>query len=136
MTTNPSYRYLENQVNSASPGELVIMLYDGLVNFSNKAVDILTKKEDDYARLAAETIDRCIKIITALNNALLVDASPEFSKGLSNIYIFFVREFSRTISTHNPETIKNIIPMIEELRDGWKEAEQKLHQEANTGSSS
>ena len=44
MAYNAAKAYGNNKVNTASPAELTLMLYDGAVKFCNIAVDALEKK--------------------------------------------------------------------------------------------
>lgn len=132
---NPKYAYLENQVNSATPMGLVIMLHDGLLKFAGQAIENLNLEGTDARTEAADSISRCIRIVTELNNSLRHDLDAGFSTRLSNLYGFFLNEFSRSLLEHSSKPIEDILPLVEELRDGWIRAEEQLQQEpATTGS--
>lgn len=118
--------YLQNQVNSATPAGLVIMLYDGLIKFASSMCDTLASNETDAQRNAADLSDRCIRIVTELNNSLQHDQSPELCERLSNLYAFFIAEFSRAIAEHDPKIVSGMIPLIKELRDSWQQADQTI----------
>jgi len=122
--------YLQNQVDSSTPGSLVIMLYDGLLKFANVAREHVAGQEPDSLRLAAENIDRCMKIVTELNSTLNHSVYPELCENLSQLYVFFIQQLSRCLRERDPEVLSGIIPLIEKLREAWVEADRQL-QSAN-----
>lgn len=123
---DPQLLYLQNQVNSATPTGLVVLLYDGLLKFSHQAIDHFNDQGPESNRLATESIDRCIKILTELNSALSHDQAPELCSNLSNLYSFFSSEFSKALSQKDPKIIEDICPLIENLRDGWKQVDESI----------
>lgn len=129
---DPQQAYLQNKINSATPGELVIMLYDGLIKFSNEARELLSNTDAESQRLAAEKVDRSLKIITELNGALNFNHSPELCQRLSSLYTFFVDELSRSLREKDAAVIGNILPMIENLRNGWSDAEDNLRKKPDS----
>ena len=130
---NPKTAYLENQINSATPAGLIVLLYEGLINFATTAAEELASENPDAARNAADAVDRCIRIITELNNSLNHSQAQELSERLSNLYAFFIEELSRALNEHSDKIILDILPLMKELLDGWKQAEQivSLEQQAS-----
>ncbi len=121
MSQNLSRAYFTNSVKSATPGQLVIMLYDGLLRFAADARDAM--QED---RSSAEMISRSIRILTELNTCLRHDVAPEFCDRLSKLYEFYTMELSRAMHRNQPQIITAILPMIASLRDAWQDAEKNL----------
>ena len=121
MNQNVSRAYVSSSVKSATPGQLVIMLYDGLIRFATDARDAM-----EEGRPSADLINRCIRILTELNTCLRPDVAPEFCDRLSNLYEFYTMELSRAMHRNHPQIITAILPMIAELRDAWQEAEKQL----------
>ncbi|MDE1170485.1 MAG: flagellar export chaperone FliS [Verrucomicrobium sp.] len=117
---NPGRAYVSNTVNSATPGQLIVMLYDGLMRFAGDARDELVA-----GRTGAEPISRAIRILTELSRCLRPDASPELCRNLANLYQFYTVELSKAMHEQKPERIDKIIPLIQELRDAWQVAEDK-----------
>ena len=123
---DPRNAYLQNQVDSSTPGSLVIMLYDGLLKFANIAREHVAGQEADSLRIAAENIEKCMKIVTELNSTLNHDIYPELCDNLSQLYGFFIHQLSRCLRERDPEVLSGIIPMIQRLRDTWMEADRQL----------
>lgn len=118
--------YLQNQVDASTPGTLVIMLYDGLLKFAGIAREHVASQEPDSLRIAAENIDRCMKIVTELNSALDHNVYPELCQNLTQLYGFFIQQLSRCLRERDPEVLSGIIPLIENLRGAWVEADRQL----------
>ncbi|MEM9400381.1 MAG: flagellar export chaperone FliS [Verrucomicrobiota bacterium] len=131
---NPRQRYLESQVNSASPIGLIIMLYDGLLSFSDKAISGLKNGSDPARAEAAEAVGRCNKILTELNVSLRYEEQPEFSERMASLYEFFISKYNQAILEKKAAPIEEIIPLINELRDAWKEAEFKTQEQTPASS--
>ena len=121
MNPNLSRAYVSTTVKSATPGQLVIMLYDGLIRFATDARDAM-----EEGRSSADLINRCIRILTELNTCLRPDIAPEFCQRLSHLYEFYTMELSRAMHRNHPQIITAILPMIAELRDAWQDAEKQL----------
>jgi flagellar protein FliS len=116
-------RYLETRINSASPGELLIMLYDGLVHHAEEASRLLAAKDGSQDRQrAADSVRRCIDILTELNTSLNHSVDPALCATLSDLYRFYAREFSEALEKTEPARIDAILPLILDLRNAWEEA--------------
>ncbi len=120
---NPKEAYLQGQINTASPGSMIIMLYDGLLRFSNEAKAALTPGQGDQYEAAANAVKRATDILTELNSSLRPDVYPELCKNLSGLYSFFMEQLSKALKEQNPQPIQEILPLIEDLRNTWKEAD-------------
>ena len=115
---NLSRAYVSNTVNSATPGQLIVMLYDGLIRFATDARDAMKE-----GQTGAEPITRSIRILTELNICLRREVAPEFCDRLSKLYEYYTMEISRAMHRRNPQIIDDIIPLIKDLRDAWEAAD-------------
>ncbi|HEY0255878.1 MAG TPA: flagellar export chaperone FliS [Candidatus Methylacidiphilales bacterium] len=115
--------YLTSQVKNAAPGQLLVMLYDCLIDQAEHAEAAIASPEilrDPYP--ASQSVSRCINILTELSATLRPGEYPELCATLRNLYIFFTREFSESFSKRDPQRIRAILPLIRELRGTWSEA--------------
>jgi flagellar protein FliS len=80
-TNNVYLQYKENSILTASPEELVLMLYNGLVKFLLQAMKAMEDKEIEKANTA---VKRAQDIVVELQASL--DKKYELSKGLDLIY--------------------------------------------------
>ncbi len=121
---NPSRAYVSSTVSSATPGQLIVMLYDGLLRFATDARDSLAE-----GKSGADAISRAIRILTELAKCLRPEVSPDLCRHLSNLYQFYTVELSKAMHEQKPDRIDKIIPLIQQLRDAWQTAETKLGEE-------
>jgi flagellar protein FliS len=120
--------YLESQVKNAAPGQMLIMLYDGLIQQAERADSEISSpeisKDPSPASLATS---RCIDIMTELNRSLNFNADPALCARLSSLYLFFTKEFSEAFNKREPKRIRDILPLIRDLRNSWFEADRRAN---------
>ncbi len=109
--------YKEQAVMSMTKAELLDLVYDELLNRLKKAEIAISIENYD---LFTTSIDKCTEILIYLKNTL--DYNYPISSELSNMYNFFMYEISRIKSSRRVEVIKEIRPLIEDLKNTFKEA--------------
>ncbi len=123
--------YLSNQINSSTPVGMIVLLYDGLLRFSEEAENHLSQEATDQNKaLAANSVTRSIAILTELNLSLRPEHNPELCDRLKNLYLFFMRELTKALSEYKPGRISKIVPLLKTLRNTWAELDQKVVVEA------
>jgi flagellar protein FliS len=124
MDTRLRDYYLEAQIKNATPGQLLIMLYDNLIKSAEHAdAEISVAENPDTLAQASKSVSRCINIMTELNRSLNHSVDPGLCKTLSALYLYFTKEFSGAFDTREPKRIRKILPLIRELRDAWFKAD-------------
>ena len=111
--------YKEQAINTMTAGEMLILLYDELVKRLKKA-KILAGKSD-FENFEAE-IKRCQEIVSYLN--INLDRKFEISKNLSSLYNFFNYQLIRVNASRNMELIDELLPLVEDLRETYREADK------------
>lgn len=117
LAVNPYLKYQQNAVESASPGELVIMLYDGLVRFLKIAANSLESKDIAGANNA---LVRSQDIVSYLNETL--DKNYEISKNLSSLYDFMLRRLVDANINKDAGMVMEVLELVDELRGTWCQA--------------
>jgi len=117
MALNPYASYKRQAVTTATPGEIVVKLYDEALKQLNRAVDSIGEKNYERKNKALQKADA---IFDALHIAL--DMSVEISKNLEQLYLFFIRKIREANMHNDVDVIKEIYPLIADLRDAWKQA--------------
>ena len=120
MQNNGYQHYKEQSVNTMTPGELMMLLYDELVKRLLRCGLALDKQ--DYALLDA-SVDRSVEIIRYLDATL--DNKYPISGNLHQLYEYFCYELQRVKIGRNKEELEKVKPMIMELRDTFREADKK-----------
>lgn len=118
MAINNAYNtYKTNSINTASPEELTLMLYDGAIKFGNQALIAIEHKNYDEAnRLILRTED----IIQEFRCTL--DKKYPVSQTFETMYEYIYRRLVEANIKKDTEILKEAIGIIKDMRDTWKEA--------------
>lgn len=119
MVNAYSNNYLESQIKSASPEQLLVMFYDGAIRFGNQAIKAI---EDRNIEKRNYSINKACAIITELNATLDHNIGGEIAKDLNRLYDYMLRELHQANSSNNTRKIEVVVQLLSELRDTWKKA--------------
>jgi flagellar biosynthetic protein FliS len=126
--------YVESRVKSASPGELLVLLWETLVeNAENAELEIAATAGSTERANAARSVARCLNILTELSSALRHEVDPTLCSTLSNLYRFFAEEFSKALGGGDAGRVGAILPMLRDLKAAWTKA-QNLSSQAQLAS--
>ena len=125
--------YRANSVLTASPGQLVLMLYDGALKALAIATDAFSHAEDDPRRI--ETINtqllKAQAIIHELQSGLNFEAGGEFAQTMNRLYEYHKRRLFEANLRKKVEPVVEVEKLIRDLREAW--AEMLTKQDAPTG---
>jgi len=113
--------YRANSVLTASPGQLVLMLYDGALKAMALAREGFNTSDDDPRRI--EVINRHLlkaqAIITELQNGLNLDAGGEFARTMHRLYDYHNSRLLEANLRKQVGPVVEVERLIRELRDAW-----------------
>lgn len=112
-------QYHNNQILTAPPEQILIMLYDGAIRFVRQA-----KVATEAGRLGekATAISRAIAIITEFSNTLDHEVGGEIAADLAQLYDFMVAELSHVNGNGDADRLAPVESILLELREAWVEA--------------
>ena len=113
-------QYKQQSINSMTPGELLLLLYDELVKRATMASLALEKQEYPVFEAA---IDRCVDIVNYLDETL--DHQYPISRDLSRMYDYFTYEMARIKVGRNKTELERLRPMLADMRDAFRTAEKE-----------
>ena len=115
--------YRSNAVLTASPGQLVLMLYDGILTALAKAKDALERPEGDMRRLEIvnQQLLKAQAIISELQSGLNFEVGGEVAKTLDRVYDYYNRRLFEANMRKQVGPVVEVEKMIGELRSGWAE---------------
>jgi flagellar protein FliS len=116
MLNNPYQQYQQNTVNTATPGELTLMLYNGGLKFLKQAKIAIAEKN---IKEANNKICRVQDIITELMSSLNMEI--EISKSLYALYDFMNDRLIQANIKKDVKLLEEVEGLLEEMRDTWKE---------------
>lgn len=125
MENNPIQHYKEQSVNTMTPNELLLLLYDELVKDLLRCGLALEKQEYELMEASA---DKAMDIIRYLDDTL--DDQYPISRELHRLYEYFVYQLTRVKIGRNKQVLDEVRPMIMDLRDTFRQADKNLAEEA------
>ncbi len=109
--------YQDNSISTQSKGRLIVMLYDGAIKFMRLAIVEMEKKNYEAK---GRYINKALDIISELNIVLDMDAGGEIASNLRKLYIFMNNHLSQANIKCDPQKVRDVIKLMEELNRGWK----------------
>lgn len=117
MINNGYNQYKQNSINTATPEELTLMLYNGLVKFIMQGQSALDSKNMEKAH---EGIIRAQDIIREFQATLNMDY--EVSLSLNSIYDYMHRQLIQANINKDRDMLEEVLGFAKELRDTWAQA--------------
>jgi len=113
--------YLERTVQTATPAQLLLMLYDGAIRFSRKAIDAIEKKQ------LQEAHDSLVRVQDIVNEfAITLDRSSPMAEQLLNLYEYFNRRLMEANIKKEVEPVQEVLGYLTELRESWFQASKVI----------
>ena len=109
--------YQDNAVTTQSRGRLIVLLYEGAIKFMKLAVREI---EANNYEAKGRYINKAQDIINELNAVLDMDAGGEIASNLRRLYMFMARRLSEANIKRDPQMIREVISLMEELGQSWK----------------
>ena len=113
--------YRSNAVLTASPGQLVLMLYDGALTALALAREGFAQPEDDRQRIALINTHllKAQAILTELQSGLNMEAGGEFARTMNRLYDYHIRRLTEANIRKKVEPVIEVERLVRELRDAW-----------------
>jgi flagellar protein FliS len=111
-------QYLQTQVRSSSPLELVVMLYDGALRATAMAVDAMERGD---IRTRRDAISRALAILGELQSALNMDQGGDIAVQLDRLYTWMRDALVQATVQRDVMPIHQVRRTLETLRDGWQQ---------------
>lgn len=115
-----SYRQVATQ--TASPGQLVLLLYDGIIRFLEQARLGFAKDDPkEFNETINNNIQRAQAVIQEMNQSLNMTEGGEFASRMRGLYDYFDRILHESNMTKTEDGIKTVLKHVGVLRDAWAE---------------
>ncbi|MBP5250082.1 MAG: flagellar export chaperone FliS [Lachnospiraceae bacterium] len=122
MAMNAATLYQGTKVNTASPAELTLMLYEGAIKFCNIAM--LGFETNDYEKVNNNII-KVQNIITEFRATL--DFKYDTAKDFDLIYEYISGLLVQANVKKDSVALNSALEQIRDMRDLWKEIMKKNH---------
>jgi len=115
-----SYRKVATQ--TATPGQLVLMLYDGALSFLEKAMIGFDYKDPAmFNQTINNNIIRAQAIVHEMNASLNMEAGGDVAANFRRLYNYLFRRLTEANRKKQKAPIEETISRLRVLRDSWAE---------------
>ncbi|WP_314587533.1 flagellar export chaperone FliS [Paenibacillus terrigena] len=121
--------YLRTQVQTATPGELTTLLFNGCIKFMKQAIDAIKRKDYESKNIF---IKKAVDIVDELT--ITLNHNYEISKQLEQLYSYIKDRLFLANLKGSSEYIDECILLMVELRDTWVQAIKSLQTQAKVSS--
>jgi len=108
--------YVSNEITTASPGKLLLMLYDG--GIKNLKLAEMAMKEKNIEKTNTY-IQKTQNIIAEFMSTLNHNEGGEVAKGLQQLYSYMFTTLIQANLQKDPGKVREVRGYMEELRETW-----------------
>ena len=113
---NMQQQYLKTQIVTASKEQLVLLLYDGVLRFTEQGKQALLRAEIDIAHTA---FMRAQAIIMELVYTLNREEGGEIAENLARLYAYAFNALIVANLKHEPAKVDEVQNIFRGIREGW-----------------
>ena len=115
--------YQKTNVNTASQGRLVVLLYEGAVKHLKAALNLFDLndklKASDIEQFGIH-LQKTQAIITELQVSLDMEKGGDIARNLMSLYVYFNEELMDATISHNKGKIEFVLSKVDELAEAWR----------------
>lgn len=126
-------QYQKSSIETASREQILIMLYDGAIQFLNKAKVAMENKEHEAIH---NNLMGAQNIIQEFINSLDREVAPQLAENLTSLYEYFIRRLVQANMKRQMEPIDEVLKYLKSLKATWEQAIVLAKKEAQEESTS
>ncbi len=119
-------RYRQTQATTASPEEVLLLLYDGAVRFAEESLEHF---EAGRFGPGGERIGRVMAIVAEFQSSLDHAKAPELCATLDGLYSFMTQQLLKANRHQDKAALGEVIELLRSLRATWAEAAERARRE-------
>lgn len=119
---NPWLSYRQVATKTATPGQLVLMLFDGALRLLDKALVGFDLDDPLDSNLAINNnILKAQEILRELNMSLNMEKGGEFAGTMRRLYNYYDLQLSQSNLQKDPAGVELVIRLLSVIRGAWAE---------------
>ncbi|GIP35614.1 flagellar export chaperone FliS [Paenibacillus sp. J2TS4] len=122
MISTPQNKYLNHTVQTATPAQLLIMLYDGCIRFCKLAIHGL---EQNDLQLVNTNLVKAQAIINEL--IVTLDMNIPLSQDLRQIYDYWNHQLIAANMGKQKEPVEEVLGFLTEMKETWVQAARSIN---------
>lgn len=128
MNSSPYQKYQQNHIQTASPGQLLLMLYDGAIRFVRLGIDGIQKQDTSKTNVNLQKAQSIINEFIAS-----LDMNIEISKQLYQLYEYMNYSLIQANIKKDDQKAEEVLGHLIELREAFVQANREvIAQKAST----
>ncbi|MDR1702214.1 MAG: flagellar export chaperone FliS [Sporomusaceae bacterium] len=116
--------YRQQQIMTAPPEQLTLMLYNGAIRFINESAAAIREKQIEKAHNANMRVQSILRELMAT-----LDMQYDIAKQLMSVYDYMEYRLQSANIKKDISQLEEVRDLITELRDTWAEAIKKVQKE-------
>jgi flagellar protein FliS len=120
---NAYQKYKTTSVTSASKEKILLMLYEGAVKFTKRAIKAC---EDKNIAERGLNIGKAFDIVMELNNSLDHKVGGEIAKNLEQLYMYISDQLTKANISGEAAPLKDVLGILETLYGAWVKAVEQV----------
>ncbi|WP_419875551.1 flagellar export chaperone FliS [Candidatus Pristimantibacillus sp. PTI5] len=122
-------KYIQNTIQSATPGQLLIMLYDGAIRFCRQGIEAI--KEQRYS----DANTNLLKVQDIISEFVItIDRANPVSENLIKLYEYFNSRLIEANVKKSIEPVEEVLGYLVDLKETWIQAAKQYNQLAGQAS--
>jgi len=117
----PANSYKQNVILTASPMELIVMLYDEGISSLSKAEAAFQIEGPERIQEISNNLIHAQDIITELAVSLNMEKGGEIAEHLHRLYDFMLNHLAKANASKRAKPISEVRELLCELRESWKQ---------------
>jgi len=127
-------QYQKSSIETASREQILIMLYDGAIQFLNKARVAMQNKEHEAIH---NNLIGAQNIIQEFINSMDREIAPQLAENLISLYEYFIRRLVQANMKRQIEPIDEVLKYLKSLKATWEQAiilaQKEAQEQATSG---
>ena len=120
--SNPYRQYQTTQVQTASPAQLTLMCYDGMIRFLTQAREAMREQRYDVQNAA---IDKAQALLSELLKGLDFERGGGIARHLDALYRYLYDQLSHANLRDDMAALDEVRRHLTQLRETWSEAPRR-----------
>jgi flagellar protein FliS len=116
QTVRGAAAYQQTNVQSSTPLQLVVLLYDGAIRHLVTSRDAIARK-DAHARRAS--LSKAMAIVAELQSTLNITEGGDVARSLDALYAYVIDRIVKANMDSDPAPLEEAERLLRPLRDAW-----------------
>ncbi|SDB04241.1 flagellar biosynthetic protein FliS [Desulfonatronum thiosulfatophilum] len=121
---NAARAYLQTQVTTTNPGDVVVLLYEGAIKFLQQAKIKMAERDMEQKGIL---ISKALDIIAELDASINTQKGGELGENLHKLYFFCNTRLLQANLKLDPKLVDEVITILSGLKSAFEEIKGQNH---------